>query len=89
MKSSAYTHPSTSERSRRRHDSIRIAHEERAFSGHVEQEELSAVRSYEKRFLELPVAIVLAMMWVAGAALMGSCALTLYFLGSSLLQILN
>ncbi len=88
MKSSASTHPSTSERSRRRQDSIRIAHEERAFSVHARQEALSVVRSYE-RFLELPVAIVLAMMWVAGAALMGSCALTLYLLGSSLLQILN
>jgi hypothetical protein len=35
------------------------------------------------------VAGVLAVMWVAGAALLGSCALTLYLLGSSLLQILN
>ena len=30
------------------------------------------------RFLELPVPVVLLTLWVAGAALMGSCALTLY-----------
>jgi hypothetical protein len=32
---------------------------------------------------------VLALMWVAGAALVGSCALTLFLLGSSLLRILS
>ena len=32
------------------------------------------------RFLELPVPVVLLTLWVAGAALMGSCALTLYHL---------
>jgi hypothetical protein len=37
----------------------------------------------------LPVASVLAVMWVAGVALMGSCALTLYLLGSLLLQTLT
>jgi type VI protein secretion system component VasF len=89
MESSGYAHPSTSERARRSHGPTRIAaHKDRAPSGHVEQEEGPAVSSYE-RFLELPVAGVLAVMWVAGAALLGSCALTLYLLGSSLLQILN
>jgi hypothetical protein len=34
-------------------------------------------RTYE-RFLELPPAFVLAVMWVAGAALLGSIALLLY-----------
>ncbi len=32
------------------------------------------------RFLELPVAVVLLTLWVVGAALMGSLALTLYHL---------
>ena len=88
MESSGYAHPSTSERVRRSHGPPRLAREARALSGHVEQEEGPAVSSYE-RFLELPVAGVLAVMWVAGAALLGSCALTLYLLGSSLLRILN
>ncbi len=34
-------------------------------------------RTYE-RFLELPPAFVLAVMWLAGAALLGSIALVLY-----------
>ena len=89
MESSGNDHPSTSERVRRLHDPTRIARENRALSGHVEQEEKSAVRSYEKRFLGLPSQIVLAAMWVAGVALVGSCALALYLLGSLLLRILN
>jgi hypothetical protein len=32
------------------------------------------------RFLELPVPVVLLTLWVAGAALIGGCALTLYHL---------
>ena len=36
-------------------------------------------RAYEG-FLGLPVWVVLAVMWVAGAALLGSCALALYTL---------
>ena len=44
------------------------------------------VRAYE-RVLELPVALVLAAMWLAGVALLGSCALALYLLGSLLLQV--
>ena len=38
-------------------------------------------RAYEW-FLELPVVIVLTVMWVAGVALLGSCALALYMAGS-------
>ncbi len=88
MESSGYAHPSTSERVRRLRGPTQIAHGDRALSGHHEREKGPVVSSYE-RFLELPVAGVLAVMWVAGAALLGSCALTLYLLGSSLLQILN
>jgi hypothetical protein len=41
-------------------------------------------RAYEG-FLGLPVLVVLAVMWVAGAALLGSCALVVYMVGSVLL----
>ncbi len=34
-------------------------------------------RAYE-RFLELPVAVVLAVLWLMGAVLLGGCALALY-----------
>jgi hypothetical protein len=33
-------------------------------------------------FLELPPAVVLLVLWVAGVALIGSCALVLYMAGS-------
>jgi hypothetical protein len=36
------------------------------------------VRGCEERFLRMPVAFVLAVMWVAGAILIGSCVATLY-----------
>ncbi len=88
MESSGYARPSTSEHVRRSHGPSRIVHGARALSGHAEQAEGPVVSAYE-RFLELPVAGVLAVMWLAGAALLGSCALTLYLLGSSLLQTLN
>ena len=39
--------------------------------------------TYE-RFLELPVWAVLAVLWLSGATLLGSCALTLYMLGTGL-----
>jgi len=87
MESTGDIHPTTSEHSRRRQDPARTYYEGRALPGHVEQEGI-VVRSYE-RFLELPVSIVLAVMWVAGLVLLGSCALTLYLLGSLLLQNLN
>ena len=34
-----------------------------------------------ERFLQLPVAIALASLWVMGAALIGLCVLVLYLLG--------
>ena len=42
-------------------------------------------RAYE-RFLGLPVVVVLAVMWVAGATLLGSLALALYIVSSVLLR---
>jgi hypothetical protein len=42
-------------------------------------------RAYE-RFLEMPVGVVLALLWLAGAALPGSCALVLYAVVSVLLH---
>ena len=42
-------------------------------------------RAYEG-FLGLPVLVVLAVMWVAGAALLGSGALVVYMVGSVLLR---
>jgi hypothetical protein len=41
-------------------------------------------RAFE-RFLEMPVAFVLVVMWLAGASLMGSCALVLYLAVSALI----
>ena len=41
-------------------------------------------RAYE-RFLEMPVAFVLGVMWLAGMALIGSCALVLYLVVSALI----
>ncbi len=45
------------------------------------------VRGYEG-FLGLPVGVVLAATWVAGAALIGSCVLVMYMVGSLVLQAL-
>ena len=42
-------------------------------------------RAYE-RFLKMPVGVVLALLWLAGAALLGSCALVLYAVVSVLLH---
>ena len=44
-------------------------------------------QAYE-RFLEMPVLVVLAVMWVAGATLLGSLALALYMVGSLLVQVI-
>jgi hypothetical protein len=44
-------------------------------------------RAYE-RFLGMPVLVVLAVMWVAGAVLLGSCALALYMVGSLLVRVI-
>ncbi len=41
---------------------------------------LTVGQAYE-RFLELPVVVVLAVLWMAGAALLGSIALVLYSVG--------
>jgi hypothetical protein len=38
-----------------------------------------------ERFLEMPVAFVLGVVWVAEVALMGSCALVLYLAVSALI----
>lgn len=43
-------------------------------------------RAYE-RFLELPVPIVLAVLWAVGAAVLGSCAAALYLFLSLLLAL--
>ena len=45
---------------------------------------VGAGRVYEG-FLELPVALVLGVMWLAGAALVGLCALTFYLIVSALI----
>ena len=37
-------------------------------------------------FLELPPAVVLLVLWVAGAVLLGSCALVLYWVGSAVVR---
>ena len=42
-------------------------------------------RAYEG-FLELPVPVVLAVLWVAGAALEVACVVTLYEVGSVLVR---
>lgn len=42
-------------------------------------------RAYE-RFLELPVPVVLAVLWVAGAALEAACVVALYGVGSVLVR---
>jgi hypothetical protein len=34
----------------------------------------------------MPVVIVLTVLWMAGAALLGSCALVVYFVGSMLVK---
>jgi type VI protein secretion system component VasF len=43
-------------------------------------------RTTYEGFLELPVWFVVAVMWVAVAALLGSCALVVYMVGSVLLR---
>jgi hypothetical protein len=44
----------------------------------------AAFKAYEQ-FLEMPVAVVLGVMWLAGATLVGSCALVLYLAVSALI----
>jgi ABC-type multidrug transport system permease subunit len=38
-----------------------------------------------ERFLQMPVAVVLTVLWLGGMALWGSCALMLYTLGTLML----
>ena len=45
-------------------------------------------RAYE-RFLELPVPLVLVVLWFAGLAIVGSLGLVLYLYGASLVQVLT
>jgi hypothetical protein len=44
-------------------------------------------RAYQ-RFLGMPVLVFLAVLWVAGAALLGSLALALYMAGSFLVPVI-
>lgn len=60
-----------------------VVYEGQAFRHRAEREEGVATRLYEG-FLELPVWIVLVVLWTAGATLLGSCVLALYLLGSLL-----
>ena len=76
-----------SEHLRGRQDPARPHYESQALPRHVEPEGI-VVRGYEW-FLGLPVAFVLTVMWVAGVALLGLCALTLHLLGDLLLQFLS
>ena len=46
---------------------------------------VAAGRGYES-FLQMPVVVVLTVLWVVGAALLGSCALAVYLAGSMLAQ---
>jgi hypothetical protein len=44
------------------------------------------LRVYEG-FLELPVVVVLAALWLVGLVLLGPCALMVYLVGSVLLRV--
>ena len=46
-----------------------------------------ALEGTYERFLELPVPLVLVVLWLAGAALLGVCALALYLYVSLLVQV--
>ena len=46
------------------------------------------MQGYE-RFLELPVPVVLVVLWVMGALLEGLCVATLYWSGQALVQLLE
>ena len=47
------------------------------------------VGQYYERFLELPVPLVLAVMWVAGAVLEGALVAALYWNGLVLVQLVG
>ena len=47
----------------------------------------AGIGSAYERFLELPVWVVLSVMWVGGAAFLGACALVVYAVASVLVGI--
>jgi hypothetical protein len=49
---------------------------------------LTIGQAYEQ-FSELPVGVVLAVLWIVGAALLGSTALVLYMIGTGLVQLVE
>jgi hypothetical protein len=55
--------------------------------GKYEQGKEGVARGYEG-FLELPPAVVLLVMWVGGVALLGLCALVLYWVGRVLVGLM-
>jgi hypothetical protein len=48
---------------------------------------LAALGGAYKRFLEMPVPVVLAVLWFVGVALLGSWVLMLYMLGTLLASV--
>jgi hypothetical protein len=56
------------------------------YMGGKYKEGKEGVESAYEGFLELPPAVVLLVLWVAGAVLLGSCALVLYMAGSVVLR---
>jgi hypothetical protein len=50
-------------------------------------EKKRVLQAYE-RFYELPVPVILALMWLVGVVLLSSCALVLYLCGSALARML-
>jgi hypothetical protein len=45
------------------------------------------VKAYE-RFYELPVAVILAILWLVGVVFLSSCALVIYIYGAALARML-
>ena len=56
------------------------------YMGGKYKEGKEGVASAYEGFLELPRVVVLLVLWVAGVALLGSCALVLYMAGSMLVR---
>ena len=50
---------------------------------------VAAGRGYESFLQKMPVVVVLTVLWVVGAALLGSCALALYTVGSLLVPMIG
>lgn len=48
-----------------------------------------AIEQAYERFLELPVPLVLMMLWFAGLAVIGSLGLVLYLYGTALVRVLT